>query len=405
MTKANITQYDSTPSNNADINDINIAENCPASNINNAIRELMSHLKNVDTGSQALTALSVAGSVTVAGNIEKTSGALTVDSAGSITLDCGDGELLFNNSGNGNLLKIQGDSSNVNFISMVQDKDIRFKGNDGGSFITAMTIDMSEGGNVGIGTSSPSQKLHVAGGNPVGIIESTTGSGSFLQFKNTSSSGTNRLGYAVHDFVIDTNGSERMRIDSSGKLLINTSSTLGSSQGVLHLKGASDNTVCAIQVASNGERGLDFRNTSNTEVGSVTVGASSTSYNTSSDYRLKENVTYDFDATTRLKQLKPCRFNFIADPKTTVDGFIAHEVTAVPEAITGEKDAMTKEVLYVDGDEIPEGKKVGDVKEASKIDPQGIDQSKLVPLLTKALQEQQATIEALTARITALENA
>ena len=63
MTKANITQYDSTPSNNADINDINIAENCPASNINNAIRELMAHLKNVDTGSQALTALSVTGAL------------------------------------------------------------------------------------------------------------------------------------------------------------------------------------------------------------------------------------------------------------------------------------------------------------------------------------------------------
>jgi len=69
MTKANITQYDSTPSNNADINDINIAENCPASNINNAIRELMAHLKNVDTGSQALTALSVTGDLTVTGDI------------------------------------------------------------------------------------------------------------------------------------------------------------------------------------------------------------------------------------------------------------------------------------------------------------------------------------------------
>ena len=77
----------------------------------------------------------------------------------------------------------------------------------------------------------------------------------------------------------------------------------------------------------------------------------------------------------------------------------------MPEAVSGEKDAMTEELLYVNGDEIPDGKKVGDVKEASRIDPQSIDQSKLVPLLTKALQEQQATIEALTARITALENA
>ena len=70
----------------------------------------------------------------------------------------------------------------------------------------------------------------------------------------------------------------------------------------------------------------------------------------------------------------------------------------MPEAVNGEKDAMTEELLYVDGDEIPDGKKVGDVKEASKIDPQGIDQSKLVPLLVKTIQE-------LEARITALESA
>ena len=108
-----------------------------------------------------------------------------------------------------------------------------------------------------------------------------------------------------------------------------------------------------------------------------------------------------------MKQLKPARFNFISDDTNTlVDGFIAHEVfDIVPQAVIGEKDAMTKEVLYVDGDDIPDGKKVGDVKEVPKIDPQCIDKSKLVPLLTKALQEQQATIEALTARITALEGA
>jgi hypothetical protein len=78
---------------------------------------------------------------------------------------------------------------------------------------------------------------------------------------------------------------------------------------------------------------------------------------------------------------------------------LAHEVSSiVPEAITGEKDAMTAEVLYVEDDAIPEGKKVGDVKKASVIDPQQIDHSKLVPLLVKTIQE-------LEARITALESA
>ena len=95
-----------------------------------------------------------------------------------------------------------------------------------------------------------------------------------------------------------------------------------------------------------------------------------------SDYRLKENVNYTWDATTRLKQLKPARFNWINDETNTpVDGFLAHEVSSiVPEAITGTKDA-------VDGEGNP--------------DYQGIDQSKLVPLLVKTIQELEARIATL----------
>ena len=84
---------------------------------------------------------------------------------------------------------------------------------------------------------------------------------------------------------------------------------------------------------------LDFRNSSGTQVGSIATTNSATAYNTSSDYRLKENVDYTWDATTRLKQLKPARFNWIVDDTNTlVDGFIAHEVSGiVPEAISGTK--------------------------------------------------------------------
>jgi len=125
-------------------------------------------------------------------------------------------------------------------------------------------------------------------------------------------------------------------------------------------------------------RMIQFRRNDGSEVGTITIGGSSTAYNTSSDYRLKENVTADWEATTRLKQLNPVRFNFIADADTTVDGFLAHEVSdIVPEAISGEKDA-------VDDDDNPIY--------------QGIDQSKLVPLLVKTIQE-------LEARVTALESA
>jgi len=115
-----------------------------------------------------------------------------------------------------------------------------------------------------------------------------------------------------------------------------------------------------------------------TDVGSIRSSATTTSYNTSSDYRLKENVVAMTGATDRLKQLKPSRFNFITDPDKTVDGFLAHEAqTVVPEAVHGTHN---------------------DVDDEGNPVYQGIDQSKLVPLLV-------ATIKELEARITALENA
>ena len=128
MTKANITQYSSTPSSNSDINDINIAENCPASNINNAIRELMAHLKNVDTGSQALTALSVTGATTsgtlkvsdggTIGSASKTD-AITIASSGLVQLTStgiGAGSQVFQVIDDGaTLFQIRSEDGNVSF--------------------------------------------------------------------------------------------------------------------------------------------------------------------------------------------------------------------------------------------------------------------------------------------------
>ena len=117
-------------------------------------------------------------------------------------------------------------------------------------------------------------------------------------------------------------------------------------------------------------------------VGTITTDGSNTAFNTGSDYRLKENIVDLTDGITRLKTLKPCRFNFKANTAKTVDGFLAHEVTAVPEAITGVKDDVDSE-----------GKPVY----------QQIDQSKLVPLLTAALQEAIVKIETLETKVAALE--
>tara|TARA_B100001093_G_scaffold495407_1_gene539869 strand:+ start:31 stop:495 length:465 start_codon:yes stop_codon:yes gene_type:complete len=118
-------------------------------------------------------------------------------------------------------------------------------------------------------------------------------------------------------------------------------------------------------------------------VGSISTNGSSTAFNTSSDYRLKENVVNITNGINRVKQLSPSRFNFIADDTTTVDGFIAHEAQAVvPEAVTG-----THNEVDDDGNAVM----------------QGIDQSKLVPLLTAALQEAIAKIETLETKVAALE--
>jgi len=188
--------------------------------------------------------------------------------------------------------------------------------------------------------------------------------------------------------TFNTNSTERGRIDENGIIMFgSTSSDLGERLHVAHTGGGA---VCVMRtVNSGGTVQIGFKN-ANGFVGEIVTSGSGTSYATSSDYRLKENVNYTFDATSRLKQLKPARFNFKADADTTLDGFLAHEVSSiVPEAVTGEKDATKLQNVY-DEDNNKTGTE-------TVPDYQGIDQSKLVPLLVKTIQE-------LEARITALES-
>ena len=187
---------------------------------------------------------------------------------------------------------------------------------------------------------------------------------------------------------------ERARITSAGDLLVNTSSAIASasntannftfspSSGYAWL-AVSDSGGVYTQRQNDGNFFTFYKTTSN--VGSISVSGSTTAYNTTSDYRLKENVINITDGITRIKSLKPSRFNFISNADQTVDGFVAHEVSdVVPEAISGAKDA-------VDDEGNPEY--------------QGIDQSKLVPLLTAALQEAITKIETLETKVAALEAA
>ena len=175
---------------------------------------------------------------------------------------------------------------------------------------------------------------------------------------------------------------QRMTIDSVGNLRLGFATTNGAG-GVGYTIEWAGGQPYVISNVSSATRTHQYFQYNGANVGTITTTTTATAYNTSSDYRLKENVTAVTDGITRLQQLKPSRFNFIAEPGKTVDGFLAHEAQAVvPEAVTGKKDA-------VDAD----GKPVY----------QGIDQSKLVPLLTAALQEALTRIEQLEAKVAALE--
>jgi hypothetical protein len=166
---------------------------------------------------------------------------------------------------------------------------------------------------------------------------------------------------------------------------------------------------------SNAGVAFRFNNSAGTLIGYIGTNNSATAYVTSSDYRLKENVVSISDGITRLKQLQPCKFNFKVDTSTKVDGFLAHEVSSiVPEAIVGTKDEMIDTGILKDskGNVINnETEKPDDLsitgytfeKTGEKPKYQGIDQAKLVPLLTAALQEAVTEIESLKTRVAALE--
>ena len=233
------------------------------------------------------------------------------------------------------------------------------------------------------------------------------------------------------NFTVESNNMDPMfKVDGGmDQVCVATASDLSASLGVLAAgeramyiaQTLNQDTSVAIwkNVYANGGNSatmIAFQNSDNTEVGSIKSSGSSTAFNTSSDYRLKENVDYEWDATTRLKQLKPARFNWIADDTNTLeDGFLAHEVSSiVPEAITGTKDAattLTKAVIGEHGNVIAEnieeadwisGKENGTYDaettwHETKLEPiyQQIDLGKLVPLLVKTIQELEARIVTL----------
>jgi hypothetical protein len=284
----------------------------------------------------------------------------------------------------------------------------------------AMRIDSS--GDVGIGTISPTAALEVESTDALLARfsgGSTTAGTKYIQVVNTSddTAGLNLIHHSDDTATVgnqanaalrfSSNDTERMRLDTSGNLLIGSTTNVGTGDHKVSISiGGGGRALGLSSTATTTKLLASFINPNGT-VGSIRTSGTSTSYVTSSDYRLKANITGITDGIERVKQLRPSRFNFIADANTIVDGFIAHEAASVvPEAVVGEKDAMqnekyvvTPEVLADDGSVITPAV----MATRSVPDPQGIDQSKLVPLLTAALQEAITKIEDLEARVATLE--
>jgi hypothetical protein len=333
--------------------------------------------------------------------------------------------------------QIQSDSGNVSLTGNVTTSSSSIVDFGSGQFYKATN------GNIGIGTSSPVANLQVGNGIGAGFAVGTpapyiwvsaaantfsdqpgspqellrlsweegaqnlgAGEGSAINFalrlngdtagefrtvsqiatkkESATDNALSALTFATSSDGSTANLSERARIDSSGNLLVGTTSLLGSFGGRLTVLGVSGQYAINTRVATNGDLAINFQNAAGGQPGYIQTNINSVSYVSASDYRLKHDIQPMTGALSKVAQLKPVTYKWNADDSQS-QGFIAHELQeVVPECVTGEKDA-------VDAEGNPQY--------------QGIDTSFLVATLTAAIQEQQAIITALTARVESLEGA
>jgi hypothetical protein len=403
MAKTKISDFNSNPALNTDIDSINIAEGCSPSGINDAIRELMSQLKDFQTGAQGDSFNGPVGTTTAAAGAFTTlsaTGNVTLGDASTDTLNVGNGGLIKDSSGNLGLgvtpsawvsvfkaLQVGAQASlsyyngstylSANFYDngagskyLTSDYATQYKQTGGqhqwfnapsgtaGNAITftqAMTLDAS--GNLCIGTTSTSTGFRIDAqyAGSVNIQAKNTSGSGYAQFKAVGSTTTVNFGSDANGGYVETtgaysttfytNGSERARIDSSGNLLVGTSSQINSGKACISFGGTFFNGLVLSESANiSSSTYLVFSNGS-TVIGSVSrVGATSAVvYNTTSDYRLKTVTGAVTGQGARIDALKPIDYLW-KEGGQQARGFLAHEFqTVYPNSVSGDKDAVDAE--------------------------------------------------------------
>lgn len=375
------TKYSLTPANNNAAPPDGAPEGMLPSAVNDTMRDMMAQIRDCGDGIRGGTYTMTAPVIT-GGSINNTpigastanTGAFTTLSASSTVSGTGFSNYFASPPALGGTAAAAVSSTNLSYTGTLT-------GGTGVVNLGSGQFYKDASGNVGIGIASPGAKLDV---NPSSgtIFRAFTSSIAQIIIGNGGAS-VNYYDGNTQVFRTGTTG-EVMRLDSNGNLLLGSTSSNAIGIPSLEVGGSNGNALITIRRSSTSAAGQIIFYNPNGAVGSVITDGSTTSFNTASDYRLKENIAPMQGALDVVAQLKPVTYNWKADG-SSCQGFIAHELQAVvPDCVTGEKDAVDKEGNPV---------------------YQGIDTSFLVATLTAAIKEQQVMINELKAKVAALEAA